>query len=271
MNGDRYAISQELKEQEYKSEYLKWVESLSDKDRNLLEAMGLEKPLVEARGVGSPELDEARIEQHGHDPFRVEDVEEGRRADSTFPPERAGLQDCLRSMVAELFSSESPNLALGIICVALEGDQTPRTVANRHRKSMKWVNERATEMQFRLGVISREDKKALRAVAGDIASQNKTRMSMEVLALVSGICYKGISETAIAKRHGVTRAAVSKRCVELCERMGLPPSRAMKSEEAREIYSVAQSEYYQSLMSAGYSREEIDEAETEGRKIKLNT
>jgi hypothetical protein len=46
--------------------------------------------------------------------------------------------------------------------------------------------------------------------------------------------------TDIAKRHGITRAAVSKRCVDITERLNLPPSRAMRSEKARRIYRRAQ-------------------------------
>jgi hypothetical protein len=62
------------------------------------------------------------------------------------------------------------------------------------------------------------------------------RLAVECLALTSGICYEGSSMIAIAKRHGLTRAAVSKRCVELAERLGVKNLRPMKSEEAREIY-----------------------------------
>ena len=39
--------------------------------------------------------------------------------------------------------------------------------------------------------------------------------------------------TDIAKRHGVTRAAVSKRCVELTRALNLKPSRAMRSESSQ--------------------------------------
>jgi hypothetical protein len=42
--------------------------------------------------------------------------------------------------------------------------------------------------------------------------------------------------TDIAKRHGVTRAAVSKRCVELSRALNLKPSRAMRSIPARQSY-----------------------------------
>ena len=48
--------------------------------------------------------------------------------------------------------------------------------------------------------------------------------------------------TEIAKRHGLTRAAVSKRCVELAQKIGLPPSRAMRSLTARVAYAQARKE-----------------------------
>ena len=52
--------------------------------------------------------------------------------------------------------------------------------------------------------------------------------------------------TKIAKRHGITRAAVSKRCVDITERLKLPPSRAMRSEKARKIYRRSQIKRYRS-------------------------
>ena len=57
-----------------------------------------------------------------------------------------------------------------------------------------------------------------------------------LLPLVSGLLYGGDAMAEIARRHGVTRAAVSKRCVELTELLGLRPSRAMRSLTARESY-----------------------------------
>lgn len=52
----------------------------------------------------------------------------------------------------------------------------------------------------------------------------------------AGLNNGGDSMAEIARRHGVTRAAVSKRCVELTELLGLRPSRAMRSLTARESY-----------------------------------
>lgn len=76
----------------------------------------------------------------------------------------------------------------------------------------------------------------LRRVLGELMAQNNIRLTLECLALVTGLSYEGNSMTDIAKRHGVTRAAVSKRCVEISDALGLPPSRAMRTLTARREY-----------------------------------
>jgi hypothetical protein len=79
----------------------------------------------------------------------------------------------------------------------------------------------------------------LRRLVGELIGQDNARLSLECLALVTGLAYCGDSMTDIAKRHGVTRAAVSKRCVELTRALNLKPSRAMRSVEARQSYRQA--------------------------------
>ena len=76
----------------------------------------------------------------------------------------------------------------------------------------------------------------LRRLVGELLGQDNARLSLECLALVTGLAYCGDSMTEIAKRHGVTRAAVSKRCVELTRALNLQPSRAMRSLPARQSY-----------------------------------
>ena len=66
--------------------------------------------------------------------------------------------------------------------------------------------------------------------------QDNARLSLECLALVTGLTYDGDSMTRIATKYGVTRAAVSKRCVELTQALNLNPSRAMRSRKARTSY-----------------------------------
>lgn len=80
---------------------------------------------------------------------------------------------------------------------------------------------------------------ALRRVLGEVLSHDNARLTAECIALVSGLAYTGASMTEIARRHGVTRAAVSKRCVELTEMLDLKPSRAMRSLTARQSYRAA--------------------------------
>ncbi len=81
----------------------------------------------------------------------------------------------------------------------------------------------------------------LRHFVADLMADANTRLTVECLAVSLGLsAYNGESMTDIANRHGITRAAVSKRCVDITERLNLPPSRAMRSTRARKIYQKAQ-------------------------------
>ncbi len=87
---------------------------------------------------------------------------------------------------------------------------------------------------------------ALRRMLGEIIIRDNARLTAECFAVVSGLSYSGDAMTQIARRHGVTRAAVSKRCVELTELLGLRPSRAMRSLTARQAYRSARIQSTQS-------------------------
>jgi hypothetical protein len=80
---------------------------------------------------------------------------------------------------------------------------------------------------------------ALQRLIGELVTDQKPRLAIECLALVSSIAYQGNSLTEIAARHGLTRAAVSKRCLELSERLGVKNRRALRSDHAREAYAEA--------------------------------
>ena len=90
----------------------------------------------------------------------------------------------------------------------------------------------------------------LRRLVADIVFEDNTRLTIDCLTIALGLrVYSGDSMTMIAKRHGITRAAVSKRCVDITERLKLPPSRAMRSETARRIYRNSQLKRYRSEKS----------------------
>ena len=87
------------------------------------------------------------------------------------------------------------------------------------------------------GSVTHDAIEVLRHFVADLISEGNTRLTVECLAVALGLsAYNGESMTAIANRHGVTRAAVSKRCVDIITHLNLPPSRAMRSEKARKIY-----------------------------------
>ena len=82
----------------------------------------------------------------------------------------------------------------------------------------------------------------VRRLIGELLVQKNAKLALECLALASGLAFLGDSMTEIARRHGLTRAAVSKRCVELAQKIGLQPSRAMRSLTARAAYAQARKE-----------------------------
>jgi transposase-like protein len=79
----------------------------------------------------------------------------------------------------------------------------------------------------------------IRKFLHELARQRNPSLTIECYMLVTGVAYSGDSMTDIARRHGLTRAAVSKRCIELADMLGIHASRAMKSEDARKAYSTA--------------------------------
>lgn len=235
MNQDTdYETRQRIAEEEYRHAYAEWVRGLSPEERAELAKQGLDRPHIDAQGVGGPELDESRLGDYLA-------IEDDPQEPSGGPECSETLQDSLRAMLGELFLADNAPLAIGIVGAALNVDGCRvEQVAARHGQDPEWVRDEATRMRFRMGIVCMEDEIALSRIAGELAYTKRARLSLEVLALVSGICYEGMSETEIAARHGVSRAAVSKRCVEFAKKLNLPPSRAMKSEASRDVYSKAQ-------------------------------
>ena len=80
----------------------------------------------------------------------------------------------------------------------------------------------------------------IRRLIGELLDTPNRSLTAECLAAVSGMSYTGDSLSAIARRHGVTRAAVSKRCIELTRKLKLLPSRTMRTLTARDSYRHAQ-------------------------------
>ena len=90
-----------------------------------------------------------------------------------------------------------------------------------------------------------EANRILRHLVADLIDETNMRLTIECLATALGLsAYNGDSMTSIAKRCGVTRAAVSKRCVDITNRLKVLPSRAMRSVKARKVYQKSQIEQH---------------------------
>lgn len=73
----------------------------------------------------------------------------------------------------------------------------------------------------------------MRNLIGVLLKSPHPALSIECLSLISGIGYNGKSMAQIARENMVTRAAVSRRCVDLCKQLGIPPTRAMRNESGQ--------------------------------------
>lgn len=73
----------------------------------------------------------------------------------------------------------------------------------------------------------------------EIVFSRNPQLEAEIMALGAGILIgDDQSVTAVARKHGITKSAVSKRVVAFCDDNGLPPSAFMKSKRARETYAL---------------------------------
>lgn len=79
-----------------------------------------------------------------------------------------------------------------------------------------------------------------RLIAEILDHENKELTAIAIGCAVGMSLMDGRSLVDFAKERGITRAALSKRVVEVTERLGLQPARGMKSIKARRIYSARQ-------------------------------
>jgi len=71
-----------------------------------------------------------------------------------------------------------------------------------------------------------------------IRSASRPLLVFDAICFATGVlALDGMSQTALAKRHGVSRAAFSKIATQWCTTFGLQPSRGMKSKRARKVYA----------------------------------
>lgn len=90
--------------------------------------------------------------------------------------------------------------------------------------------------------VKAEAKKLLRQILShfvqNVMDAPKPKLWLECFAFAAQMT--DISEVDIARKHGVTKAAISKTVVQIAERYDLPPARGMRSVESRKTFSETQ-------------------------------
>jgi hypothetical protein len=81
---------------------------------------------------------------------------------------------------------------------------------------------------------------ALASFAARVRAHPNPLLALDAYCFASGLMgVEGVSQSSLAARHGVTRAAFSKLAVQWCQTFGLSPSRGMRSKRARRVYREA--------------------------------
>ncbi len=92
----------------------------------------------------------------------------------------------------------------------------------------------------------------LRRVLVLIGSQRNPALTCQAISIATGTYLgEGKSLEEIAKMHGITKQALSKRTIRICQELDLPPSRLMRSKESRESYRLKQRQRHAAARDAG--------------------
>lgn len=160
--------AQAEKDAKYCRDYQQWYDSLSQKERAKVDAMGLSSPTIDYSGnMRSADISEMQIPE-----FVDQPSVEVQTTSSSDPIQFAG--DILRKLIGEMASMPNVSLTLDCLMIILKIGETIPT------------------------------------------------------------------ETELARKHRVTRAAVSKRCITLMDTFRISPPSMLKSERARRTYSRTQ-------------------------------
>lgn len=92
--------------------------------------------------------------------------------------------------------------------------------------------------------------RAITAYTLEILHHKNPKVTVTAFAFAAGLYLnEGKSVTELAGELGITKQALDKRITNICKQLGLPPSRGMKSEKARDTYRKIQIQRTQSQPS----------------------
>lgn len=108
-------------------------------------------------------------------------------------------------------------------------------IIREHPEIEDLIDQRAKERGG--GAVSDE---MLRNLAVLFIDDVRRALNADCLAYASGLAIRmGESMLSLARKHGISRQAFQKRCAEIMAKLGLPPTRAGKSNGARRSYRLS--------------------------------
>ena len=106
--------------------------------------------------------------------------------------------------------------------------------------SNKSITVQEALTQYVESQLSEKVWEAIAQVICSIVDSSNPRKTADLYACATGIRLRqGITLTDLAKKYGVSKQALDKQLVSLCEKLDLPPPRLMKSQLSRESYRLA--------------------------------
>ncbi len=233
--------AQAEKDARYKREWDAWFAKLPLRERRKMESLGLSSPEINYAGnMRSADISEMQL---SNDPSSD---------DSPTPKSTATeiASDLLRRLISDLIGIPNPGLTLDCLLIVLKiGDRFPShwEIARRNRVMKKAVPTRIAELQSLRDTLLEHHSSCtsivddlLRRIFGEIISLPNPSLTLDCLAILLSIGTDIPTETALARKHRVTRAAVSKRCITLMDTFQLSPPGTLKSKRSRSTYSRTQ-------------------------------
>lgn len=230
----------------YERAYREWLAGMTPAERASLARMGLGAPEQDG-----PILGQALDHDVGPDAVAAE-----ARDPEQEPEVPAGLdaRDLVARAVGMLLGRANVRLTIDALGALLRTDSGPASaeaLAARHGIGLEAARAEMLDVGQHLGLAllmldgARLDAQttralgSLRAVVAMVRQHSNAPLTIDCLALATGIASTDSAEIDIAQRHGLERAAISKRCAEIGRRLNLPPSACMRPVSTRLSYSSA--------------------------------
>jgi hypothetical protein len=143
------------------------------------------------------------------------------------------IEDLIRERIYA-FDAELPTTLVGFRMVV------EKIYLSAISQSTNHISVEKALTQYVESSLSERVWEAISQVLGNIVDSSNPRKTADLYACATGLRLRqGITLTDLAKKYGISKQALDKQLVQLCEKLDLPPPRLMKSQLSRESYRLA--------------------------------